>query len=79
LVRRVADAVRERQSPFALFDLTADPGEIVDVVTKQRREAAGLIRQLELELRRRPAVTASGSMAVDDLTEEQLRALGYIE
>jgi hypothetical protein len=46
---------------------------------KPLREAAGLIRQLEVEMDRRPAVMAPGSMVVDDLTEEQLLALGYIE
>jgi arylsulfatase A-like enzyme len=81
LWRRVVDAVHERRTPFALFDLADDPGEITDVVGERGRgrEVASLRRQLEQELERRPAVTAPGSLAVGDLTDEQLRALGYIE
>ena len=79
LWRRVVDAVHERRAPFALFDLAVDPGETTDVAGDRGRETGSLRKQLEQEMARRPAVAAPGSVAVDDLTEEQLRALGYIE
>lgn len=64
----------------ALFDLADDPGELSDLSDDRREVADGMLA----ELTRVASAAASrkqesGTMEIDQETEERLRALGYVQ
>jgi arylsulfatase A-like enzyme len=61
-----------------LYDLTSDPGERVDVLAQSRRAYAALEQALEAWLERSEG-DQSATLALARETEQQLRALGYLE
>lgn len=60
-----------------LYDLQSDPGEIVNLVEKETREAQALQSQLKQVLKVRPEQPGS-SMALDEDSRLRLESLGYL-
>ena len=66
----------------ALFDLSHDPGEVVNLMFEESEHAAELGRELMLWFERmaRTAGPQSGTRErLDEETIERLRTLGYVE
>ena len=65
-----------------LFDLKADPGELVDLATEfpeLLRERAALVDSWnEIEAARKSLIHDAGSVELDEKTKQQLRSLGYL-
>ncbi len=65
---------------FALYDLTADPGETADVLRRERRSFHALREALTAWLARTEGDAAAGeSLRQAEEAEKKLRALGYLE
>jgi len=71
------------RSGFELYDLERDPGEVVNVASRHAGLVRSLVDRLDAALGDRGAGPVSGVLSgkerMDDGTEEQLRALGYVE
>jgi arylsulfatase A-like enzyme/Tfp pilus assembly protein PilF len=62
-----------------LYDLTQDPGELVDLSGRDARRTSGLRQSLEdMAARIASAQPAKGPQAIDAETAERLEALGYV-
>ena len=79
LTTRARRLVARWMRPFALFDLSADPGELIDVAATQADEVADLRRRLAALSAARPVPPTVPTVVVEPTTEERLRALGYVE
>ena len=79
LTTRARRLVARWMRPFALFDLSADPGELIDVAAMQADEVADLRRRLAALSAARPVPPTVPTVVVEPTTEERLRALGYVE
>jgi arylsulfatase A-like enzyme len=65
---------------FALYDLTADPGETTDVLRRERRSFHELHEALTAWIARTEGDAAAGeSLRQAEEAEKRLRALGYLE
>jgi arylsulfatase A-like enzyme len=65
------------EGTYAMFDLTEDPGELVDVFAEQRSQRAAWVDQLETIA----SIVAAGGRLEDERdpeTLERLKALGYL-
>jgi len=76
---RLGNFIKRWRSPFALFDLQADPGEHRDVVEARPQVASSLSRTLAALADARPLPAPEPPVVVDLATEERLRALGYVD
>jgi arylsulfatase A-like enzyme len=79
LAVRFRNLLNRWRSPFALFDLRADPGERRDLVERNQQIASSLSRTLDALAEARPRPTPEPTVVVDLATEERLRALGYLD
>jgi len=62
-----------------LYDVTADPGEMLDLASARPEVVAKMTQQLDqLNLQHDPADTALMAPDIDPETVEQLRSLGYL-
>jgi arylsulfatase A-like enzyme len=63
-----------------LFDLAHDPGELSDLVGDRREVADAMLAELtRLSAAAASRKRESGTMVIDQQTEERLRALGYVQ
>ena len=76
---RVRNLVERWRSPFALFDLRTDPGELRDVVDQRPQVAGSLSRSLSVLAGARPHPAPEPTVVIDLATQERLRALGYVD
>jgi arylsulfatase A-like enzyme len=61
-----------------LFDLEADPGETRDVAAEHPEVLTELEGRLRAWLAEQPGSVGGGSVALDEATQRELRALGYL-
>jgi len=76
---RVRNLIERWRSPFALFNLQTDPGELRDVVDQRPQVAGSLSSSLSALAGARLHPAPEPTVVVDLATQERLRALGYVD
>jgi hypothetical protein len=76
--RYVAPPTVAASAATAVFDLLADPGELVDVAASYPTVMAALQSELDLAVAA-ATPTPADAIDIDPALREQLRSLGYIQ